>query len=188
PAQPARFPRLRSRYMTQSGRARARRRLAGGRVICQTPGDMQSPPLPCAGAKMRVPPWTLFALLEDAMTTPRLITTTCLATVILPAAAHGQPLGADDYILNALIRDMKPGHQDFTDVSPDAYARIAGLAMPAAGAQPDLTPGGGAELEIPARDAKGNIVPPHLATTPSGPGAGKTSIASTGPTILKDGA
>src|SRR5690606_32382727 len=70
-----------------------------------------------------------------------------------------------------------------------AYTRIAGLTAPELlGQQIVLAEGGGTELTSPARDAAGNIIPPHLAAPATGPGAGETGIASSSPTILQDGA
>lgn len=123
------------------------------------------------------------------MMTPKRLVMTCLATAALPAAASGQPMSPEDYILHGTVRDMRPLHPDFTNVSPDAYTRIAGLTAPELlGQQIVLAEGGGTELTSPARDAAGNIIPPHLAAPATGPGAGETGIASSSPTILQDGA
>lgn len=118
------------------------------------------------------------------MMTSKRIVMTCVATTLLPAAASGQ---AEDYVLHGMVRDMRPGHPDFTDVSADAYTRIAGLVAPdLMGSQIMLTEGGGTELVSPARDAAGNIVPPHLAVEGVSAGPGETGIASESPVILQD--
>lgn len=128
------------------------------------------------------------------MTSPKLLATTCLATTLLPVAAIAQPLGADDYLLHGLVRDMRTGHPDFTDVSPDTYVRIAGLTAPEiSGSFLTLSTDGGTEVTAPARDSAGNVIPPHLAVEPAPPsgggtgsGGGLTGVSSESPVILQD--
>ncbi len=112
-----------------------------------------------------------------------------LAIPLAPAVAFGQ-LGPDDYLLHFMVRDMRPGHPDFTAVSPDAFIRIANLVSPAAVGRAPGFSGAGVELTTPAMDSGGNLIPHSVATVgvPSGAGAGPTGIASESPTILKDGA
>ncbi|MFG0283837.1 MAG: hypothetical protein ACF8R7_05400 [Phycisphaerales bacterium JB039] len=110
----------------------------------------------------------------------------CL-TLALSGEALAQP-GPSDHLLNVLVRDMRPGHPDFTLVSPDAFVRVADLLAPqTVGRSPTLS-GVGREVLTPAADDSGNLIPPRLAVAATaGAGAGLTSIASAEPTVLRDG-